>query len=462
VSALQRRGIGPTPLGVAGLLGLCLLVGVMAGVNPKYAVFGVLGIAFVIVVFNNLVVGLAIYAAMSFLEVLTVGGAGASFDKVAGLLLFLSWVASRATAPRASTRALMSRHPAMVAWMCAFIAWSVISVLWAFKPGVSLETGYREALQMLVVPIIYSAVRERRDALIIVTGYLVGACLSVLYTIAISRPQTANAAADTSRLVGSIGEANEAATVLVAALALAVGVVILARRTPRLRGLMVASFILAPIGLVLTLSRGGLLAAAATMVMGVVVGGRWRRRAGKIAVWTVLLLAGYFFLLAPATALKRVTSGTTSGRNDVWIVGWRMFVARPLIGVGAGNFQYTSSRYLQRPGLITSASDFIVAPKVAHNTYLEELAELGIFGLISLLGFIIAGAMTTLKAAHVYERLGEPGMELLARCVLLGLVAFLAADFFLSGLLFKQLWLVFALAPALLKLAEIERNRLVA
>jgi hypothetical protein len=68
--------------------------------------------------------------------------------------------------------------------------------------------------------------------------------------------------------------------------------------------------------------------------------------------------------------------------------------------------------------------------------------------------------MTALKAAHVYERLGEPGMELLARCVLLGLVAFLAADFFLSGLLFKQLWLVFALAPALLKLAEIERDRL--
>jgi O-antigen ligase len=459
VSALHRRSLPPLTLGAAGLLGLCALFGLLAGVDPKLAVYGVLGLGFVIVVFNDLVVGLAIYATMSFLEVLSSGSAGTSFDKLAGLLLFASWVANRATAPRESTRDLVSRQPAMIASMIAFLAWSAISMLWASQPSVTLTTAYRDALQMLVVPIVFSAVRSRQDLIKIVIGYLAGAAFSVVYGFVLSAPKTTISKQDVGRLVGSIGEANQAATVLVAAMALALGLAIVSRRSPRLRACAVVAGILAPIGLVQTLSRGGLVAAAVVLVVGVVIGGRWRRRAAKIAAVAVVGMTGYFFLLAPAQSVRRVTMSTSNGRNDVWIVGWRMFTARPAIGVGAGNFPLVSSRYLERPGLITSASDFLVAPKIAHNTYLEQLSELGVFGLITLLGIFIGGLSAGLKAAHIFERLGDPGMELLARCAVLALVAFYAADFFLSGLLYKQLWLVFALGPALLKIADLERQK---
>ncbi|HTA15995.1 MAG TPA: hypothetical protein VK781_14150, partial [Solirubrobacteraceae bacterium] len=53
-----------------------------------------------------------------------------------------------------------------------------------------------------------------------------------------------------------------------------------------------------------------------------------------------------------------------------------------------------------------------------------------------------------------FERQGDAGLELAARCVVLALIGFLAADFFLSGEFSKQLWLTFGLCSALLGLAH--------
>jgi hypothetical protein len=59
-----------------------------------------------------------------------------------------------------------------------------------------------------------------------------------------------------------------------------------------------------------------------------------------------------------------------------------------------------------------------------------------------------------LRAARAFERQGDVGLELAARCVVLALIGFLAADVFLSGEFSKQLWLTFALSAALLGLAH--------
>ncbi len=49
-------------------------------------------------------------------------------------------------------------------------------------------------------------------------------------------------------------------------------------------------------------------------------------------------------------------------------------------------------------------------------------------------------------------------MELMSRCALLAIVGFMTSNFFLSGEFSKQLWLVFALGPALLDLARRQRR----
>jgi putative inorganic carbon (HCO3(-)) transporter len=162
----------------------------------------------------------------------------------------------------------------------------------------------------------------------------------------------------------------------------------------------------------------------------------------------------YYFALAPLAARQRVTSATTSGRSDIWRVGWRMVEAHPFIGSGSGNFQQAAIHYVQGIGSITSANFIVNVPHVAHNIYLELLADLGIPGLLAFLGVAGFSMLAVVRAAHRFERQGDREMELVARCMVLALVAFMSADFFLSGEFSKQLWLTFALCPAVLALSQ--------
>ena len=91
-----------------------------------------------------------------------------------------------------------------------------------------------------------------------------------------------------------------------------------------------------------------------------------------------------------------------TGRVDIWTVGWRMVEHNTLNGVGSGNFSTSSIHYLLEPGVI-KRDDFIVStPKVAHNTYLQILAELGVVGFvlwITILGFSLVCAFKEHRAA---------------------------------------------------------------
>jgi putative inorganic carbon (hco3(-)) transporter len=190
------------------------------------------------------------------------------------------------------------------------------------------------------------------------------------------------------------------------------------------------------------------------MVAAVAFGGRWRGRAALLLAVTILGGFTYYFAIAPLAARQRVTMANTSGRSDIWRVGWRMVEAQPLTGVGSGNFQEAAIHYVQGIGTLTSAYFIVDVPHVAHNVYLELLADLGIPGLLAFLGVAGFATLAAAKAAHRFESQGDVAMELVARCQVLALVAFMSADFFLSGEFSKQLWLTFALSPAILALSH--------
>jgi hypothetical protein len=63
---------------------------------------------------------------------------------------------------------------------------------------------------------------------------------------------------------------------------------------------------------------------------------------------------------------------------------------------------------------------------------------------------VVASLGAMMRAAALAQRAGQRDLEVIARCLVLSLVAFLAADFFLSGEFSKQLWLILALGPAVL------------
>jgi O-antigen ligase len=163
----------------------------------------------------------------------------------------------------------------------------------------------------------------------------------------------------------------------------------------------------------------------------------------------------YLTHFAPASAVERITKPDTSGsgRADIWKIGWRMVRANPVLGVGAGNYTNSAVHYLLEPGDI-KRSDYIVdQPKVAHNVYLQVLAELGVVGLALFVGVIGFSLLSVARAARAFARAGDRSMELLARGLLIAMVGLLAAFFFASAIYSKQLWLLLGVCGTLPALA---------
>ena len=73
-----------------------------------------------------------------------------------------------------------------------------------------------------------------------------------------------------------------------------------------------------------------------------------------------------------------------------------------------------------------------------------------------MVAIFIGGIAAALRAAHIFERLGDSELDLMARACVLGMIGFDVSNFFISGLQTKQFWLIFGLGLALAKLAETE------
>jgi O-antigen ligase len=298
--------------------------------------------------------------------------------------------------------------------------------------------------------VVFAGVRTRTQLLWVVGSLVVGAVVAAVYGMVVGAPP------DDPGRVG-IGNANETAASLVVGGTLAVALAFALRGKPVLRLLTAIAVPLCVFAVFLTLSRGGLVALGASLVAAIVMAGRRRGVVVGFAGAAVLATVLYFGAFAPAEARDRILEleGGT-GRTDIWTVGWRMVEDRPLVGVGAGNFPVASIHYLLEPGALMR-TDFIVDnPKVAHNTYLNVLAELGVVGFILFLAILAFPLWWAARAVGFAAQAGDRQLEVLARAMVVVIVGLLAADFFGSRQYSKQLWLLLSLCPVLLEISRAE------
>ncbi len=412
---------------------------------------GAIGLAFVLLVMSSLTLGLYAFAIATFLESISLSGSGLTFAKVLGLLLALSWLGHIAVRGGAA-KDFVTDHPTFAFILLTFITWIALTAVWAEDPGASVQDLYRYALNALLFFIVYTAVRTRDEAVWLVAAFLLGAIISAAYGIA--SPSSGDPAAE-GRLGGAGVNPNELAAVLVAALALATAFAAGWRRSPLVRVLAFVVIAFCVAGIVLSFSRGGFIALAVALVAALVLGGRWRAPMLGLAGVVIVLSLGYFALFADPTQRERITAvDGGAGRVDIWAVGWRMVEENPIGGIGAGNFVVSSRRFLLAPGVVRADQYIIDEPQVAHNMYLQVWAEAGIVGLALFLAILGFGVVSCLRAARGFREKGDERLELLSRSVAVALVALLAADFFGSFQFSKQLWLLLALGPVLLRLAE--------
>lgn len=193
------------------------------------------------------------------------------------------------------------------------------------------------------------------------------------------------------------------------------------------------------VSLIWTGSRGGLVGLVAVMVWG------WftlaRRRGlgvvGGIAMVTV-------FLAVPTTMRDRAfASGTAQdsgieasnrARVDTLRAGVAMIEESPLLGIGLGGFKAETREY------------DVETEVMAHNTYVELAAELGIPALVAFCAILLATWRSLGRSRRSAEAAGNPLFADMATALQVGLVGYATSAVFLSAQFEKFLWVAIFLS----------------
>jgi O-antigen ligase len=427
------------------VLGLAACLGLVAGVNPTLALVSACAIAFIAVLLASFPLATGLFIVVTFVNLPD------SATKAIGVLLVIALLAKIASG-REPDVSFSSAHPVAAAGLVLLLAWSLLGLVWAESASAVTSALLRYVLNFAVLFVIYAAVPNRRDFLLLVVMFLLGCAIAAAYGLI--SPPAAAMSGDLSRTGGTLGDPNELAAVLVVGLLVSAALTVVRSVPGPVRVGAIVCGVLCLGGIALSVSRGGLLALGVALVIGVFVAGRWRVHMATLTVIVAIGTVAYFVAFAPPQALLHITqSNGGSGRANIWLVGWRMFEANPVRGVGAGNFPVASVHYLLSPGTITASRFIVDQPQVAHNTYLNVLTEEGIVGAALFVGLLAFSLRCYQLAWRGFRRLGDRDLEILAYALFIGLVGFLAASFFLSEEFSKQLWILLALGPALLRLA---------
>lgn len=198
---------------------------------------------------------------------------------------------------------------------------------------------------------------------------------------------------------------------------------------------------------ILAASRGGFLGLCLACVYML-----WhsRRRARNLVLISLVLIP--LLLLMPNAPLRRLmhpqTSETVSDQAhlDAWKAGLRMIGAHPLTGIGLGNFKPLMPFYRDKNSQTES---------VAHNTFLEVAAEMGLPTLLIFLGLLYSSYRTLGRARQRAELEHLPLLRSAALGLQAALAGFFVAGFFMSAEQVKLLWLTISLAACFPSLARV-------
>ncbi|HEY3137910.1 MAG TPA: O-antigen ligase family protein [Blastocatellia bacterium] len=243
---------------------------------------------------------------------------------------------------------------------------------------------------------------------------------------------------------------------------LAVALVLRRAVRPELRMLYGFAAAMMGVAAVLSLSRGGIISVAASMIFLAVMSYRVSRRTEPVGdtrglpqfvsqsaivlVIVAVITAGIFWIGADPV-INRVTRGQApagqtstesffSSRGWVWRDTFTMIRANPLLGVGFGAYETAFSMYTKSDGSLR-------VPQ-SHNDYLQIVADCGIVGGLIALWFIVLVFRSVVRGA----RSRDPLVSALALGSGAGLFAMLVHSLFDFNLQVPSNALLFLLLSA--------------
>ncbi len=146
----------PVPWTHLAVLGAAVLVGLLAGLNPMFALAAVFGMAFVGIALANLTAGLCVFAVLTFVDSVLPAGGALSAPKLMGALLMVSWLAHLTTDE--GRRRRLFEHPGFLYVLALFVLWVTFSLMWAEESAPVLDAAFRYLPNALLFPITYWAI----------------------------------------------------------------------------------------------------------------------------------------------------------------------------------------------------------------------------------------------------------------------------------------------------------------
>jgi hypothetical protein len=180
-------------------------------------------------------------------------------------------------------------------------------------------------------------------------------------------------------------------------------------------------------------------------------------------------LVGLVLVAAPQEYWDRISSitddstmetGTAGQRMFTWGIGWEIFTANPLFGIGQGNFPWTIGEYMGGRTWQTKS----LAGRQAHSLYFTLLPELGLVGVIIFGSMIylnyrdtrVSQFLPAVPRSMSMRRGNEPIKDeqvvravLFGNAILGGMIGYLATSAFISTLYYPTFWILMGLAVAL-------------
>lgn len=328
------------------------------------------------------------------------------------IVMYLSYPHRRAQIP-----------PIMYVWL-AFLGWSALSFAWSVNPpATSSGTIVLASLILTSATIVIVRYTEtdilRFESALIASGLVTG--LIALAQLLTGTLATSGIGRSRFALIGD--DPNITAAALLLPAAAACNWAIDRSHSDRLRLFGLASAASSIFGIIMTLSRGGLVALA------VVLGLLFVRAFGlNKALFVGLLLVA---LVAIVDLPVEQRGGGSTGRSSIWGIAVLSCDDYCWFGSGWDTFPDVHEQYvLERPEL-----GILELRYEPHNLWLGSLVELGF---VATLVLAIIALAAVISSMFVPTRFGWTGA--------VGITAILVANLFVENIEFKYFWLAVAAA----------------
>jgi hypothetical protein len=138
----------------------------------------------------------------------------------------------------------------------------------------------------------------------------------------------------------------------------------------------------------------------------------------------------------PPTAVRG--GADSSSRGAIWAASLEAILERPLTGYGPGTNAQALAPFLTGPNVIYRGL-------TSHSTWLRTALEMGVIGLVAMLGIVAATALTILRHRSVDGRLLEPSMWALVAATAAIVVGQSIETLLLGGLTYASLYWALAM-----------------